>query len=216
MTARHVTIGLAMAILAGGLIGCEQAAVEGVDVVDTTIANQQKLDEIQLQLVQIQEQLDSGVMASPSIGAVQLNPVDSAAPPPPPPTGDRIVNITAGADPVQPNANDINPFNLGQQPVYEPAPAPRRTPTRRSASTGRSLGKSYKTLAAKHVRVSGVQVRDVQLALKRANINPGPVDNKMGKKTISAIRNFQQANGLKVDGVVGRQTWSKLRPYIAG
>ena len=28
-----------------------------------------------------------------------------------------------------------------------------------------------------------------------------------------AIRQFQQINGLKVDGIVGKQTWEKLQPY---
>jgi peptidoglycan hydrolase-like protein with peptidoglycan-binding domain len=38
----------------------------------------------------------------------------------------------------------------------------------------------------------------------------GTVDGKFGYTTISAVRAFQQANGLKVDGIVGNATWAKL------
>lgn len=61
------------------------------------------------------------------------------------------------------------------------------------------------------IRVSGVSVKDVQRALARAGFDPGPVDGRMGKKTKSAIKQFQRRHNLKADGVVGERTWSKLR-----
>lgn len=61
------------------------------------------------------------------------------------------------------------------------------------------------------IRVSGVSVTDVQKALSRAGFDPGPVDGRMGKKTKSAIKQFQKRNNLKADGVVGERTWSLLR-----
>lgn len=70
-----------------------------------------------------------------------------------------------------------------------------------SSSSGRS------TL----IHVSGVSVTDVQKALVRAGFDPGPVDGRMGKKTKSAIKQFQRRNNLKADGVVGDRTWSQLR-----
>ena len=61
------------------------------------------------------------------------------------------------------------------------------------------------------IRVSGVSVEDVQRALIRSGFDPGPVDGHAGKKTKAAIREFQRRNNLKVDGIVGEQTWSRLK-----
>jgi murein L,D-transpeptidase YcbB/YkuD len=55
--------------------------------------------------------------------------------------------------------------------------------------------------------------RDIQQALKNAGFYQGAVDGKMGAMTREAIREFQRINGLKDDGVVGRQTWAKLSAY---
>ncbi len=70
-----------------------------------------------------------------------------------------------------------------------------------SAGTGKS---SY-------IRVSGVSVEDVQRALAQAGFDPGPVDGRMGRKTKSAIKDFQRRNHLTVDGIVGERTWSYLK-----
>jgi peptidoglycan hydrolase-like protein with peptidoglycan-binding domain len=55
--------------------------------------------------------------------------------------------------------------------------------------------------------------REMQQALKNAGFYQGAVDGKRGPLTKEAIREFQRVNGLKVDGVVGKQTWSKLSAY---
>lgn len=57
-------------------------------------------------------------------------------------------------------------------------------------------------------------VREVQLALQRAGFDPGPIDGKMGRRTREALRQFQQAQGLLVDGRIGPQTISRLKPYL--
>ena len=54
-------------------------------------------------------------------------------------------------------------------------------------------------------------IKKVQLALTAAGFDPGKADGKMGPQTVQAIKNFQEANGLKVDGVVGKGTWEKLQ-----
>lgn len=54
----------------------------------------------------------------------------------------------------------------------------------------------------------------IQQALKNAGFYQGPIDGKIGSQTREAIQNFQAANGLKVDGVVGKQTWEKLSLYL--
>lgn len=57
-------------------------------------------------------------------------------------------------------------------------------------------------------------VKQIQTALKNAGYNPGPIDGKMGKQTRDAIRAFQRANGLAVDGKVGKLTWALLKEYL--
>ena len=80
-------------------------------------------------------------------------------------------------------------------------------------SYGRSVGSagSFSSGKSSMIRVSGVTVKDVQKALKRAGFDPGPVDGQAGKKTKSAIKQFQKRAGLTADGVVGEKTWSRLK-----
>lgn len=55
--------------------------------------------------------------------------------------------------------------------------------------------------------------REIQQALKNAGFYQGSVDGKMGPMTKNAVKEFQRIHGLKADGVVGKQTWGKLRSY---
>ncbi|OGW78272.1 MAG: hypothetical protein A2Z83_08295 [Omnitrophica bacterium GWA2_52_8] len=57
---------------------------------------------------------------------------------------------------------------------------------------------------------------DIQTALKNAGYYSGVIDGKIGSGSESAIRAFQKDNGLEVDGVVGRNTWSRLKVYLKG
>lgn len=60
-------------------------------------------------------------------------------------------------------------------------------------------------------RIPGVSVADIQRALVRAGLDPGPVDGHNGRKTKSAVKEFQRKNHLKADGVVGEKTWALLK-----
>lgn len=57
-------------------------------------------------------------------------------------------------------------------------------------------------------------IRQIQIALRNAGYNPGLIDGKMGKQTKDAIRAFQRANNLAVDGKVGKETWALLKEYL--
>lgn len=57
---------------------------------------------------------------------------------------------------------------------------------------------------------SGSRVRELQTALKLLGYNPGIVDGKFGKGTLSAVMAFQKANGLTADGLAGSQTQQVL------
>ena len=55
-----------------------------------------------------------------------------------------------------------------------------------------------------------MDIKAIQKALKKAGFNPGPIDGIRGRRTIAAIKAFQAANKLDVDGIVGPKTAAKL------
>jgi hypothetical protein len=60
---------------------------------------------------------------------------------------------------------------------------------------------------------SGSQVAQLQTMLKNAGFDPQagtPPDGKLGPKTEEAVKAFQKANGLQVDGIVGAKTKAAL------
>lgn len=61
----------------------------------------------------------------------------------------------------------------------------------------------------------GAAVRQIQLRLAALKYPVGAVDGTYGKKTIAAVRLFQKLNGLKADGVVGKNTKAKLNSASA-
>lgn len=58
--------------------------------------------------------------------------------------------------------------------------------------------------------MKGPQVSDLQDKLNRAHYSCGKVDGDFGGITESAVKAFQDALGLSVDGVVGDKTWNAL------
>ena len=58
-----------------------------------------------------------------------------------------------------------------------------------------------------------IPIKQVQIALKKAGFYKGDIDGKQGPRTKEAIRVFQKAQGLKVDGVAGKATWQALSRY---
>ena len=57
---------------------------------------------------------------------------------------------------------------------------------------------------------SGEAVKRLQQKLRRKGYNPGPIDGVFGSQTENAVRQFQLANNLTPDGVVGRETLTAL------
>ncbi len=63
-------------------------------------------------------------------------------------------------------------------------------------------------------RSGSVQVRALQKRLDRAGFASGPVDGLYGPLTTAAVRRFQQAQGLVVDGLAGPRTFHALRTDV--
>ena len=83
------------------------------------------------------------------------------------------------------------------------------------AQMGSSKGKGTKMgITVSKSDMASVSKKQIQTALKNAGYYSGPVDGKVGQLTTAAIKQFQKDNGLKEDGVVGVQTWSRLSEHL--
>ena len=84
-----------------------------------------------------------------------------------------------------------------------------------SSSLPRSLDEAGAT-GGLYRTPSGFQLPalSIQKALKNAGYYNGNLDGKIGSGTQQAIKAFQLDNGLEADGVVGRGTWAKLKPFL--
>lgn len=58
----------------------------------------------------------------------------------------------------------------------------------------------------------GGQVELLQRALAAKGFSPGAIDGDFGSNTVRAVKAFQKASGLTADGIVGENTWKKLKP----
>lgn len=98
------------------------------------------------------------------------------------------------------------------RPKYDHENAPvtetKEEPKKAETSETESVVYDMKTL---RVGDSGVQVKVLQWLLNHTtDYTSGKVDGIFGTKTVAAVRQFQQAKGLTVDGIVGKKTWEKL------
>ena len=54
----------------------------------------------------------------------------------------------------------------------------------------------------------------IQTALQKAGFYTGTIDGKIGERTKAAVMEFQKARNLKVDGLIGQETWEQLIKYL--
>ena len=57
--------------------------------------------------------------------------------------------------------------------------------------------------------------KDIQAALQKSGFYHGEIDGDIGPLSKEAIRKFQAANKLVVDGKVGPKTWAALGKYLS-
>lgn len=85
-----------------------------------------------------------------------------------------------------------------------PAPAEEKTEATKKTGKKRVIGEVK----------SHPNVKQIQIALKNAGYNPGPLDGRMGKKTKEGIKAFQKANNLMESGKADKETWDLLKGYL--
>ena len=83
------------------------------------------------------------------------------------------------------------------------------------ATLKEELAQSKRNQYVKKYSSAQMSAQNIQLALKNAGFYDGPIDGKIGPKTKDAVVQFQESNGLKADGVVGRSTTQELGRYLS-
>ena len=74
----------------------------------------------------------------------------------------------------------------------------------------KSKPKPRRMYALQEPMLNGPVVKAIQEALAGAGCKPGPIDGVFGRSTDAAVRRYQRAHGLTVDGVVGPVTAGRL------
>src|SRR5262249_7597031 len=64
--------------------------------------------------------------------------------------------------------------------------------------------------------VDPTTVREIQAELQRGGYDTGPVDGRLGPRTRAAIREYEQQNGLRVDGSPSRSLLDHMRSHPTG
>ena len=73
-----------------------------------------------------------------------------------------------------------------------------------------SLGSGGEVFALSKRGSTGNEVRQIQTRLKNWGYYDGNIDGIYGSKTEAAVKSFQRKNGLKADGIAGKQTLAAM------
>lgn len=104
-------------------------------------------------------------------------------------------------------------MNGTETPVEPPVEKDEQEPVQEStaAQEGQNGGKTVMVeLNVLRKGSKGNQVRTLQRLLTAVGCECGNVDGIFGSKTLIAVKVFQKAKGLTVDGIVGKDTWTAL------
>ncbi|WP_200301879.1 serine/threonine-protein kinase [Streptomyces adelaidensis] len=118
------------------------------------------------------------------------------------------------ADPAATDAVDpTSGGSSGGDSAASPTPAPTRTATKPATPAWISQCTYYSGTELTDRGDEGQRVVQVQCMLQKRGYSVGGsgVDGKFGKDTDAAVRQFQSAKDLEVDGQVGTNTWAALR-----
>ncbi len=95
----------------------------------------------------------------------------------------------------------------------ESASAPATTVTSAATGSGAGTGSGSASGTGTHAGPSADTLA-LQRNLGQLNYYEGPVDGVSGAATITAIKDFQRANGLTADGIAGPATMAKINQQL--
>lgn len=76
--------------------------------------------------------------------------------------------------------------------------------------TDPGIGKLPKSANTLYYTCTGTRVESLQKALKKLGYYAGDIDGVFGESTLKAVRAFQSAHGMHVDGLAGSKTIAKI------
>nr|DAI41048.1 MAG TPA: N acetylmuramidase [Caudoviricetes sp.] len=100
--------------------------------------------------------------------------------------------------------------NKGRDPLTGYGFVQLSEPTQKEEPKEEPMGERILKLIDKP-RMQGDDVKELQTLLDKHGFPCGEIDGVFGPETDTAVRLFQKANGLTVDGKVGEKTWAALR-----
>ena len=128
-----------------------------------------------------------------------------------------VVDVQTAADA---DADEPDATTAGAAPPSGGASAPptagAAAPPSDSAAPGGAAAAPPGATVAPPAAPGAKDLTGIQKALQTLGYDPGKIDGKMGPHTHEAIKKFQQANGLKVDGIVGPKTQAALATALRG
>ncbi len=94
--------------------------------------------------------------------------------------------------------------------------APTSTQTQSSEPKPATVAQPNEAKPSAPLRASVISTTEIQRKLNVLGYNVGVPDGVSGRRTVDALKKFQQNNQLAVSGVADEETWSKLNQQTTG
>lgn len=106
-------------------------------------------------------------------------------------------------------------LNGSETPVVAPATKPEQDSTQAAETAEKAENEAQTESVVYDMNTlrngsRSTQVKVLQWLLNEKGFDCGTADGIFGANTLAAVKAFQKANGLTVDGIVGKNTWAKL------
>jgi len=150
----------------------------------------------------VEQRSSTGALTGAGVGALAGGPIGAVV-------GAAVGGLGGAATPIGANQAFNKALGISHQSVAQsnfPPPPGSNAATTASGSSMPATTTSTTTA----VPMSRQTVRKIQRSLRQAGDNPGPIDGVVGPRTRSALRQYQQKEGLPATGSLDAQTVQRL------